>query len=80
MLIMFTGTNQKFPAVYGVGQQYEGALIRDTQTILHNLAELSHDLNVFLDTHFGGAISRASKMAVRLMLAHHHVRTPDILT
>lgn len=37
------------------------------------MAELSHDLTAFLNEHFHGLISRASKMAIRLMLAHHHV-------
>ncbi|KAJ5097998.1 transcriptional regulator family: Fungal Specific TF [Penicillium argentinense] len=58
--------------VYGVGDEFDGSLIRNTQSILHGLAELSHDLTVFLDEHFHGLISRASKMAIRLMLAHHH--------
>lgn len=61
------------PAVYGVGDEFNGTLIRNTQSILHSMAELSHDLTAFLDTHFHGLISRASKMAIRLMLAHHHV-------
>ncbi|KAJ5811418.1 hypothetical protein N7474_007719 [Penicillium riverlandense] len=58
--------------VYGVGKEFDGTLIRNTQSLLHDLAELSHDLTEFLNTHFHGLISRASKMAVRLMLAHHH--------
>lgn len=37
------------------------------------MAELSHDLTAFLNQNFHGLISRASKMAIRLMLAHHHV-------
>lgn len=37
------------------------------------MAELSYDLTAFLNAHFHGLISRASKMAIRLMLAHHHV-------
>jgi hypothetical protein len=61
-------------AVYGVGDEFNGSLVRNTQSILHSMAELSHDLTAFLNTHFHGLISRASKMAIRLMLAHHHVR------
>lgn len=61
-------------AVYGAGDEFNGTLIRNTQSILHSMAELSHDLTAFLNTHFHGLISRASKMAIRLMLAHHHVR------
>lgn len=37
------------------------------------MAALSYDLTDFLNTNFHGLISRASKMAIRLMLAHHHV-------
>ena len=59
--------------MYGVGNKFDGSLIRNTQSILHSLAELSHDLTAFLNTHFGGLITRASKMAIRLILAHHHV-------
>lgn len=60
-------------AVYGVGNEYDDTLVRSTQSILHSMAELSHDLTAFLNTQFHGLISRASKMAIRLMLAHHHV-------
>lgn len=59
--------------VYGVGDEFNGSLVRNMQSILHSMAELSHDLTAFLNTHFHGLISRASKMAIRLMLAHHHV-------
>jgi hypothetical protein len=62
--------------VYGVGDEFNGSLVRNMQSILHSMAELSHDLTAFLNTHFHGLISRASKMAIRLMLAHHHVRSP----
>ncbi|KAJ5159547.1 transcriptional regulator family: Fungal Specific TF [Penicillium canariense] len=64
--------SQILTTVYGVGDEFNGSLIRNTQSILHSMAELSHDLTAFLDTHFHGLISRASKMAIRLMLAHHH--------
>ncbi|OQD90523.1 hypothetical protein PENANT_c001G02884 [Penicillium antarcticum] len=58
--------------VYGVGNEDDDTLVRSTQSILHSMAELSHDLTAFLNTEFHGLISRASKMAIRLMLAHHH--------
>ncbi|KAJ5770190.1 uncharacterized protein N7511_002241 [Penicillium nucicola] len=58
--------------VYGVGNENDDTLVRSTQSILHSMAELSNDLTAFLNTHFHGLISRASKMAIRLMLAHHH--------
>ncbi|KAJ6164769.1 Transcription factor [Penicillium chermesinum] len=63
---------QILSTVYGVGDEFNGSLVRNTQTLLHSMAELSHDLTAFLNTHFHGLISRASKMAIRLMLAHHH--------
>ncbi|CEJ58086.1 hypothetical protein PMG11_06757 [Penicillium brasilianum] len=63
---------QILTTVYGVGDEFNGTLVRNTQSILHSMAELSHDLTAFLNTHFHGLISRASKMAIRLMLAHHH--------
>ncbi|KAJ5083451.1 transcriptional regulator family: Fungal Specific TF, partial [Penicillium angulare] len=63
---------QILTTVYGVGDEFNGSLIRNTQSILHGIAELSHDLTAFLNEHFHGLISRASKMAIRLMLAHHH--------
>ncbi|KAJ5828297.1 transcriptional regulator family: Fungal Specific TF [Penicillium rubens] len=58
--------------VYGVGNDFDDTLVRSTQSILHSIAELSYDLTEFLNTHFHGLVSRASKMAIRLMLAHHH--------
>ena len=74
ILLLYTILLTYLKAVYGVGDEFNGTLIRNTQSILHSLAELSHDLTAFLNTHFHGLISRASKMAIRLMLAHHHVR------
>lgn len=56
----------------------KGALIRDIQSILHALADLSHDITEFLDNSFHGMVGRGSKMAVRLMLAQHHVSVPWI--
>ncbi len=60
-------------AVYGVGNEFDGTLIKNTQSIFRSLAELLQDLNVFLNTHFQGSVSRASQMAIRLVLAYHHV-------
>lgn len=59
--------------MYGVDDESDGSLVRNTQSILHSMAELSQDLTAFLNKYFNGLISRASKMAIRLMLAHHHV-------
>ncbi|KAJ5120736.1 transcriptional regulator family: Fungal Specific TF [Penicillium bovifimosum] len=58
--------------VYGVGNYFNDTLVRSTQSVIYSMAELSHDLTEFLNTYFHGLISRASKMAIRLMLAHHH--------
>ncbi|KAL4940410.1 hypothetical protein BDV06DRAFT_230348 [Aspergillus oleicola] len=58
--------------VYGVGSDFDGTLIKDTQSIFRDLAELSHDLNDLLRTHFNGSLSRASRAATRLILAYHH--------
>ncbi|KOC11706.1 hypothetical protein AFLA70_99g002611 [Aspergillus flavus AF70] len=63
---------QILTTVYGVDSASKGALIRDIQSILHALADLSHDITEFLDNSFHGMVGRGSKMAVRLMLAQHH--------
>lgn len=60
-------------AVYGVGNEFDGTLIKNTQSIFRSLAELLQDLNIFLNTHFQGSVSRASQKAIRLILAYHHV-------
>ncbi|KAL4963252.1 uncharacterized protein BDV14DRAFT_177060 [Aspergillus stella-maris] len=59
-------------AVYGVGSDFDGTLIKDTQSVFRDLAELSQDLNDLLRTHFHGSLSRASRAATRLILAYHH--------
>ncbi|KJK66218.1 fungal transcription factor regulatory middle homology region [Aspergillus parasiticus SU-1] len=69
---------QILTTVYGVDSASKGALIRDIQSILHALADLSHDITEFLDNSFHGMVGRGSKMAVRLMLAQHHVSVPWI--
>ncbi|GFF27756.1 putative fungal-specific transcription factor [Aspergillus udagawae] len=58
--------------VYGVGRDFEGSLIKNTQSILRQLAELSKDVTALLNTHFQGSINRASRMALRLILSYHH--------
>ncbi|KAF4980670.1 hypothetical protein FZEAL_3338 [Fusarium zealandicum] len=58
--------------VYGVGKDYDGTLITDTQSILRNLAELNRDLNTIISTHFRDSISKASRTATRLLLQYHH--------
>ncbi|KAE8333574.1 hypothetical protein BDV39DRAFT_188543 [Aspergillus sergii] len=68
---------QILTTVYGVDSASKGALIRDIQSILHALADLSHDITEFLDNSFHGMVGRGSKMAVRLMLAQHHTVQRD---
>ncbi|KAL4807545.1 hypothetical protein BDV18DRAFT_151547 [Aspergillus unguis] len=58
--------------VYGVGADFDGTLIKDTQSIFCTLAEISQDLNHLLETHFHGMLSRASRAATQLILAYHH--------
>ncbi|KAF6799430.1 C6 transcription factor [Colletotrichum musicola] len=58
--------------VYGVGKSFDGSLVPNTQSILRDLARLSRDLTALLDTHFQGSVSRASRMALRLILSYHH--------
>ncbi|KAI8685065.1 Zn(2)-C6 fungal-type domain-containing protein [Fusarium keratoplasticum] len=58
--------------VYGVGKDYDGTLISDTQSILRNLAELNRDLNAIINNHFRDSISKASRTATRLLLQYHH--------
>ena len=62
--------------MYGVGRQFNDALISNTQDILRDLAQLSQDLSELLKTHFQGSVAKASRMAQRLMLSYHHVGPP----
>ncbi|KAL1641015.1 hypothetical protein SLS58_006457 [Diplodia intermedia] len=59
-------------AIYGVGEQFDGSLVPNTQKVLRELAQLSKDINELLNTHFQGSISKASRMALRLILSYHH--------
>lgn len=65
--------------MYGVGKNYDGTLISDTQSILRILADVSRDLNTLISTHFQDSISKASRTATRLILSYHHVSTQDDL-
>ncbi|KAK1688938.1 fungal-specific transcription factor domain-containing protein [Colletotrichum godetiae] len=56
-------------------KEFDGSLVPNTQSILRDLARLSRDLTALLDTHFQGSVSRASRMALRLILSYHHVNT-----
>ncbi|KAF9893436.1 hypothetical protein FE257_010748 [Aspergillus nanangensis] len=65
-------TAQILTTVYGVHQAMDGSLIRNTQSMLRDLAELSQDLSDLLHTHFQGSVGKASRMAIRLILSYHH--------
>ncbi|KAM0445455.1 hypothetical protein ACHAQK_001664 [Fusarium lateritium] len=58
--------------VYGVGKDYDGTLFSNTQSILRNLAELNRDLSNIINNHFRDSISKASRIATRLLLQYHH--------
>ncbi|PNP85927.1 hypothetical protein FNYG_00983 [Fusarium nygamai] len=58
--------------IYGVGKDYDGTLFSNTQSILRNLAELNRDLNNIINNHFRDSISKASRIATRLLLQYHH--------
>ncbi|CRK48207.1 hypothetical protein BN1723_007892 [Verticillium longisporum] len=58
--------------VYGAGKQFDGSLVRNTKSILRDLAQLSKDLNHHLNTHFQGTISKTSRIALRLILSYHY--------
>ncbi|KAJ4135029.1 hypothetical protein NW768_004639 [Fusarium equiseti] len=61
--------------VYGVGKDYDGTLFSNTQSILRNLAELNRDLQNIINKHFRDSISKASRIATRLLLQYHHSKT-----
>ncbi|KAJ4266162.1 hypothetical protein NW762_004142 [Fusarium torreyae] len=58
--------------VYGVGKDYDGTLFSNTQSILRHLAELNRDLSNIINNHFRDSISKASRIATRLLLQYHH--------
>lgn len=64
--------SQILNAIYGVGQRFDGSLVTNTQSVLRDLAQISRDVHVLLESHFQGSISKASRMAVRLLLSYHH--------
>ena len=66
-------------AVYGVGSDFDGSLVRDIQSNLRTLADISTELHALLDTYFDGSIPKASRTALRLMLSYHHVSFPVYL-
>ncbi|EJP70584.1 fungal specific transcription factor [Beauveria bassiana ARSEF 2860] len=64
--------SQILNAIYGVGQRFDGSLVTNTQSVLRDLAQISRDVHALLESHFQGSISKASRMAVRLLLSYHH--------
>lgn len=67
--------SQRFTAVYGVGAQFDNSLIANTQSIIRDLARLCQDITDLLRTHFQGSVTKASRMAQKLMISYHHVRS-----
>ncbi|GKU18683.1 unnamed protein product [Fusarium langsethiae] len=65
-------TTRLLGTVYGVGKDYDGTLFSNTQSILRNLAELNRDLINIINKHFRDSISKASRIATRLLLQYHH--------
>ncbi|KAJ6790018.1 hypothetical protein PWT90_06743 [Aphanocladium album] len=64
--------SQILNAIYGVGRRFDGSLVTNTQSVLRDLAQISRDVHALLESHFQGSISKASRMAVRLLLSYHH--------
>lgn len=59
--------------VYGVDRSSSGSLLRDTQSALHDIADISRDMSVFLGSNLEGINIKTSKTATRLILSYHHV-------
>lgn len=76
---VFKTISNQFQAVYGVGKEFDGALLRNTQSILYILADLSRDLSHTFSAQFQGSISQISRTTTRLMLSYHHVSIPESL-
>lgn len=62
--------------MYGVGKQFDDSLISNTQSIIRDLARLSQDITDLLRAHFQGSVTKASRMAQKLMISYHHVSLP----
>lgn len=60
--------------VYGVDRNFDGSLLRETQSVLHKLAAVCRDLTSYLGTTLHGTNIKTSKLATRLILSYHHVR------
>ncbi|CAH0027230.1 unnamed protein product, partial [Clonostachys rhizophaga] len=58
--------------VYGVDRNFDGSLLRETQSVLHKLAAVCRDLTSYLGTTLHGTNIKTSKLATRLILSYHH--------
>ncbi|VUC25742.1 unnamed protein product [Clonostachys rosea] len=58
--------------VYGVDKNFDGSLLRETQSVLHKLAAVCRDLTSYLGTTLHGTNIKTSKLATRLILSYHH--------
>ncbi|KAI6782912.1 uncharacterized protein J7T54_002071 [Emericellopsis cladophorae] len=58
--------------VYGVDRHFNESLIRDTQSVLQDLAHVSRDLTTYMEQELKGTDVSTSKIATRLILSYHH--------
>ncbi|KAI8655497.1 Zn(2)-C6 fungal-type domain-containing protein [Fusarium keratoplasticum] len=66
-------TAEILAGVYGTDTQVSDTLVKKTQSMLHNTANLSSELNRYLQTNVHGTtIKSSSRIATRLLLSYHH--------
>jgi hypothetical protein len=74
-LLAFWSSANPYAAVHGPPSEFDVSIIKHTQSLLRQLAELSTDVTALLDTHFQ-TVKRSSRMALWLILSYHHVSNP----
>ncbi|RSL69072.1 hypothetical protein CEP53_002336 [Fusarium sp. AF-6] len=66
-------TAEILAGVYGTDAQVSDTLVKKTQSMLHSTANLSSELNRYLQTNVHGTtIKSTSRIATRLLLSYHH--------
>ncbi|WAO94637.1 Zn(2)-C6 fungal-type domain-containing protein [Fusarium falciforme] len=66
-------TAEILAGVYGTDAQVSDTLVKKTQSMLHSTANLSSELNRYLQTNVHGTtIKSSSRIATRLLLSYHH--------
>ncbi|KAM6516469.1 hypothetical protein FALCPG4_014652 [Fusarium falciforme] len=66
-------TAEILAGVYGTDAQVSDTLVKRTQSMLHSTANLSSELNRYLQTNVHGTtIKSSSRIATRLLLSYHH--------